>query len=217
MGGVVMRLKSAERPKTSDVIDVAVIDKNPLILRGLDQMLYEDGRMRLVMTSPDGAAFLESWGADPRGRRVDVLVSGWIMKRCNGETLLRNLAEEEAAPKVVIYTGEVTHAAITMARKVGAKGFIPKSDAPERLLDAIATVARGEDVFPEMEPIAAPLRELTPRELELLSALARGATNAELAEEFDVSVNTVKFHLRNLYDKLSVGNRAQAVALYLSL
>ncbi len=62
-----------------------------------------------------------------------------------------------------------------------------------------------------------PLRGVTPREFEPLAALARGRTNAQLAGELDISLNTVKFHLKNIYDKLGASNRADAVARYPAL
>jgi two-component system nitrate/nitrite response regulator NarP len=60
-----------------------------------------------------------------------------------------------------------------------------------------------------------PLAGLTDREREILLALSRGLTNQQLADSFEISLNTVKFHLKNLYGKLSVDNRAQAIARYL--
>jgi two-component system nitrate/nitrite response regulator NarP len=60
------------------------------------------------------------------------------------------------------------------------------------------------------------MSELTPRERELLAALSEGRSNAQLAARFDISIQTVKFHLKNVYEKLGIGNRAQAVALYVS-
>jgi len=62
----------------------------------------------------------------------------------------------------------------------------------------------------------APQTRLTERERDLLAALASGRTNAQLAKDLDISVNTVKFHLKNLYEKLHVANRAQAVARYMN-
>jgi two-component system nitrate/nitrite response regulator NarP len=61
-----------------------------------------------------------------------------------------------------------------------------------------------------------PFSSLTPRERELLAALSEGNSNAQLAARFEISVQTVKFHLKNVYEKLGIGNRAQAVALYVS-
>lgn len=61
-----------------------------------------------------------------------------------------------------------------------------------------------------------PIEQLSQRERTLLEGLSRGLTNRELAREFDISANTVKFHLSNLFDKLSVKNRTQAIAFYYS-
>jgi two-component system nitrate/nitrite response regulator NarP len=62
-----------------------------------------------------------------------------------------------------------------------------------------------------------PLENLTLRERSLLSALGSGHTNSQLAKDFGVSINTIKFHLRNLFEKLDVRNRAQAIALFLEM
>jgi len=62
-----------------------------------------------------------------------------------------------------------------------------------------------------------PLKELTARERELLAALGNGWTNLQIASRIGISLNTVKYHLKNLYDKLGVNNRAMAVALYMSV
>lgn len=74
-------------------------------------------------------------------------------------------------------------------------------------------------VFPFMN-VDAPMTEgmdaLTPRERDLLSALADGQTNSQIAHDLEISLNTVKFHLKNLYEKLGVNNRAQAVARFLA-
>ena len=87
------------------------------------------------------------------------------------------------------------------------------------MLDVCAEVAAGRMVFPFLDVRdlqTDPLFSLTRREKSLLEAMAKGRTNKELAAEFELSVNTVKFHLSNLYDKLGVKNRAQAISFYFS-
>lgn len=201
----------------SDVITVAVIDKNPLVHRGLAQMLDEDGRFALVMSAPDGEAFLRDYAARGVAAPVDVAVSGWVMpKGGDGKSLLRRIASVANPPKVVIYTGEMSDMALRAAIREGAAGLVHKSEPPERLLQAIATAAAGGRDFPAAARRQPPMEALTKRETELLSSLSQGATNIQLAEQLGVSVNTVKFHLRNLYEKLDVKNRAQAVAMFLS-
>ncbi|WP_340107247.1 response regulator transcription factor [Pikeienuella sp. HZG-20] len=205
---------SQRRPQP---ITVAVIDKNPLVHRGLDQMLREDGRFELVMSAPDGDVFLADYASRGVAAPVDVAVSGWVMPRGgDGKSLLQRISSMANPPKVVIYTGEMSDMALRAAIREGAAGLVHKSEPPERLLQAIATAAAGGRDFPAAARRQPPMEALTKREQEMLAALARGASNNQLADELGVSVNTVKFHLRNLYEKLNVRNRAQAVAMFLS-
>ena len=197
-------------------ITVAIIDKNPLVVRGLDQMLREDGRFELAMSAPDGEVFLAEYASRGVVEPIDIAVSGWVMPKGDGRSLLRRIGEMANPPKVVIYTGELSDMTLRAAVREGAAALVHKSEPPERLLQAIATAAAGGRDFPAAIRRQPPMEALTKREKELLSSLAGGATNNQLAEELGVSVNTIKFHLRNLYEKLDVRNRAQAVAMYLS-
>jgi two-component system nitrate/nitrite response regulator NarP len=100
----------------------------------------------------------------------------------------------------------------------GGAAFVSKNEDPGYLLDTVAEVARGRMVFPYLDVSrinANPLSTLTKRELEILSSLAAGRTNKEIASRKGVSTNTVKYHIRNLFEKLGVSNRGQAIALYL--
>lgn len=194
-------------------INVVLSDKNPLVLSGLKQLLTDDARFRLVATVSDGAQFLGVVERTP----FDVGVIGWVMPLCDGHGVLERLRDKPDAPRVVVYTGSADPHVSREVMALGGAGFCSKSEPPAVLLDTIASVAAGRMVFPFLDVRGLdrhPLHHLTTRERELLAALSSGSTNAELAKQFDISVNTVKFHLRNLYDKLSVRNRAQAVALY---
>jgi len=96
--------------------------------------------------------------------------------------------------------------------------LVSKSEQPDELLNIIESVAHGKMVFPYLDVKLIndnPLTSLSKRELEVLSTLAAGRTNKEIARELGVSANTVKFHIRNLYQKLNVRNRSQAISLYL--
>jgi two-component system nitrate/nitrite response regulator NarP len=101
----------------------------------------------------------------------------------------------------------------------GAAGSSGATAPVERLPDTCLAVAGGQMVFPFLdvrELQADPISQLTRRERALLEALSRGLTNKDLARDFDISANTVKFHLSNLFEKLGVANRAQAIAFYYS-
>lgn len=196
-------------------VRVVVVDKNPLVLAGLRQVFDADTRFRLVATVADGERFLEAVEAVA----FDVGVIGWEMPVLSGQAVLTVLRTRAHAPRIVVYTGRIDPAVPRMVMALGGAGFCLKSDPPQRLLDTIAAVAAGNMVFPFVDLrtlMDDPMLTLTGRERELLASLASGRTNAQLARAMGVSVNTIKFHLRNLYDKLSVRNRAQAVALHMS-
>lgn len=196
-------------------IEVAVIDKSPLVVRGLQSLFAEDGRFELVATASDGERLLDALDRF----RLDVVITGWIMPYCNGRTFLERLRDHERPPRVIVYTGDPDPTVPREAMRLGAAGFCAKNEPPERLLQVLEAVAGGSMVFPFMDVRgldADPLVNLTPRERELLGQLAQGRTNNEIAAALGVSPNTVKFHLRNLYEKLEVRNRAEAVALHFS-
>ena len=196
-------------------IDVAIADKNPLVLSALSELIDRDPRFNLVLTVKTSDAFLQSVART----RVDVGVIGWALPPDGGAAITESLRDQEGAPRIVVYSGGLDP---ELARKVmgyGAAGFCSKSEQPERLLDAIESVARGQMVFPYLDVRGLhrdPWEHLTRREKELLAALAKGDSNERIARDFGLSINTVKFHLRNLYDKLAIKNRAQAVAYYYS-
>ncbi len=201
------------------IIEVAIVDKSPLVLRGLKAMLVEDDRFSLAVSATDGERFLEAVDRI----RFDVAVIGWAMPYCNGRDVLEKLAERsEPSPRIIVYTGDSSPSTPREVLQLGGAGFCSKTDTPEHLLDVIENVARGQMVFPFMRPepgdgqTGSKVYKLTPREEELLNALGSGNTNAEIARFLGVSPNTVKFHLRNLYSKLDVRNRAEAVARHLT-
>jgi two-component system nitrate/nitrite response regulator NarP len=208
------RGRDGSEPAERHPIRVALADKNPLVRAGLKQLLIEDERFELVATASDGERFLEAIDRV----EADVGVIGWVMPYLDGFGVLKALRRIEDAPPVVVYTGADSPIVVREVMTLGGAGFTAKSDPPEQLLDSVAAVAQGRMVFPFMDLRRLnedPLAQLTPREREFLVALASGRTNAQLAHDFGTSVNTVKFHLKNLYDKLAVRNRAQAVALHL--
>lgn len=198
---------------TSELIKVAVVDKSPLVRTALDHLITEDPRFELVFVSADGEALLQ----DIEAIAPDVIVSGWVMSIGDGKYLLDHLQTFDSAPQVVIYTGAEGDFVPSLVMAHGGAAFVSKSEEPRDLLDTIAAVAHGKMIFPYLDVKKIhdnPLTSLTKRELEVLSSLASGRTNKEIAVELEVSSNTVKFHVRNLYQKLDVKNRSQAVSLY---
>ena len=204
------------RPAAVDQIDVAVADKSPLILAGLEKLLTDDRRFNLVLKVTDGEEFLEA----ARLHKFSIAVIGWQLPSIHARDVLRALSRQVSAPKIVVYSGTNDPAAPAETLQLGGAGFVSKRAPPERLLDVLASVAAGDMVFPFVDirkMRSDPLENLTLRERSLLSALGSGHTNSQLAKDFGVSINTIKFHLRNLFDKLDVRNRSQAIALFLEM
>ncbi len=199
---------------SSRPIDVVLAEKNPLLQSSLTQVFEDDERFRLVAVTADGERFLEAIERIP----FDVGVIGWEMPYLDGRGVLQALRNRADGPRVIIYTGNSNPDVPRQAITLGAAGFCSKREPASQLIDTVLAVAHGRMVFPfiDVSSLATdPLAVLTPRERELLASLASGLTNQQMASQLDISLNTVKFHLKNLYDKLAVGNRAQAVAFYL--
>ncbi|MSO71837.1 MAG: response regulator transcription factor [Alphaproteobacteria bacterium] len=192
-------------------IALALADKNPMVLEGLRSLFATDPRLRLAVSATDGERFLDAVERVP----FDVGVVGWVMPYCDGACVLDALRKRATAPRIIIYTGSADPDVPRQALALGARGFSSKSQPPQALLETVLAVAQGSMVFPFVDVRTLnedPFARLTEREREILAALPSGLSNAELARRLGISVNTIKFHLKSLYDKLGAKNRAQAVA-----
>ena len=196
------------------VVELLLADDHPLLLRGLRQLFDEDERFRVIATASDGERLLDAVRRFP----VDVVVMGWLMPYLDGAAVLKQLRAQAAAPRVVVYSGLEDPSLPRRVMALGGAAFCSKRVAPDELRDVVAAVAAGRIVFPyeAAQRVDDPLQALTGREVEILDALAGAHGMAPLAHALGISPNTLKFHLRNIYQKLGVANRAQAVALHLS-
>jgi len=195
-------------------IDVMLADSNPLVLSAMSEFFERDSRFSLVATTATAEGFLGTVMRVP----CDVGVIDWNLPVLGGARLIEVLREQETAPKLVVF-GNDTKDLPRLAMSAGAAGFAPRSGEVEGLLDTCAEVANGKMVFPFIDVRALqadPIQTLSRKERVMLEALSKGLTNRELSKELGISTNTVKFHLSNLYDKLSVRNRAQAIAFFYS-
>ena len=196
------------------VIRLLLADDHPLLLRGLRQLFNEDERFRVVAAASDGGRLLDAIERFP----VDVVVMGWLMPHLDGEAVLKTLRERSEKPRIVVYSGLEDPSVPRRVMALGGAAFCSKRVSPEELRDVVAAVAAGRIVFPyeAAQGESDPLAGLTEREREILKALAGAHSAGQLAHALGISLNTLKFHLRNIYQKLGVANRAQAVARYLS-
>ena len=195
-------------------ITVALADSNMLVLSAMSEIFDRDPRFSLAATASTAEGFLGTVMRVP----VDIGIVDWNLPALGGQKLIEVLRDHPDAPRILVY-GDNAGDLPRQALAAGAAGFTPRNGPVEGLLDTCAAVAAGQMVFPFLdvrELQADPIHQLTKREKALLEALSRGLSNRQLAAEFEISANTVKFHLSNLYEKLSVTSRTQAVAFFFS-
>ncbi len=193
-------------------ISVMLADSNPLVLSAMSEIFERDPRFSLVATSSTAEGFLGTVMRVP----VQVGVIDWNLPALGGAKLIEVLRDQDTAPKLVVYADEASDVP-RKAMSAGAAGFAPRSGAVDSLLDTCLAVSEGKMVFPYLdvrELQTDPIEQLSRRERTILEALSKGLTNKELSVELGITTNTVKFHLSNLFEKLSVKNRTQAIAFY---
>lgn len=195
-------------------IEISFGEGNALLLSALAELFEQDDRFSLMSSTASAEAFLQTALTAPSL----VGVVDWSLPTLGAERLIQIMREQESPMRVIVCTHGESKDLPKRAMACGAAGFFSHNDSPEQLLETALDVANGKMVFPylDVRDLHDPMQALTKTERALLSSLSIGRTNAELAADHSISINTVKFHLRNLYDKLSVKNRAQAIAFYYS-
>lgn len=201
-------------------IRVLVADDEPLVRSGLRAILESEPGVTVVGEADDGAAAV----AEARRTRPDIVLMDVRMPRVDGITATRLLGQfDGGGPAVIVVTTFENDDYVYDALRAGARGFLLKRAAADDYINAIRTVHDGESLlFPaairrlaarHAGPGGHQLAEahLTERETEVLRLVARGLSNAEIAAELVVGVETVKTHVRNVLAKLGARDRVQAV------
>jgi DNA-binding NarL/FixJ family response regulator len=181
--------------------------------------------IEVVGEAADGREALEL----ARALEPDVVLMDIRMPELDGLEATRRLARMDNAPRVLVLTTFDLDDYVYEAMKAGASGFLLKEVRPEQLADAVRAVAAGEalvapaitrrliEEFVRRRPPGsgppAEVAELTERELEVLTLVARGLSNGEIAAELFVSEATVKTHITHVLAKLGLRDRVQAVVL----
>lgn len=195
-------------------IEIMLADANPLVLSALSEIITADPRFSLVATAATAEGFLATVMRVP----VQVGIIDWNLPALGGAKLIEVLRDQVDAPRIVVYA-EDSGGLPRLAMTAGAAAYAPRSSDAATLLETCFDVSQGKMVFPYLdvrELQSDPIHQLSRKERAMLIALSKGLTNRELSAELGITINTVKFHLSNLYDKLAVKNRAQAIAFYYS-
>jgi len=199
---------SGSRP----AIRLIVVDDHPVVRDGIRGMLERDERMTVVGEGADGREAV----ALVRAVDPDLVLMDLRMPGGDGVAAIRELrADGRVRPRILVLTTYDTDRDIHAAIDAGADGYLLKATPRGELVDAVLRAAAGQSV---LAPIAARslvdrgrTEPLTERELQVLTAIARGGTNRQVARELLVSEATVKTHLLHLYPKLGVRDRTRAV------
>lgn len=193
-------------------VKVVIADDHPLILQSLRQALDAADDFDVVGQTDSGAHVLPLVGrATPDLVLMDVQMPGM-----DGLTCLDLLRQRYPEVKVVLISASGDQAQIQGALRRGASGYILKSIDPAELPTALRHALNGTAFYAvgggeTAEEHVSRTVGLTDREVTILKALARGLSNKQLSQELFVTEQTVKFHLSNIYRKLGVANRAEAV------
>jgi two-component system nitrate/nitrite response regulator NarL len=199
-------------------VRVLVADDHPLFREAVVRAVRERPEFELVAEVGDGRAALEAIVE----HAPDVAVLDVKMPQLTGLQVLNAVRRDGHATRVILLSAFLDGAVAFEGVAAGAAAYLSKEADRRRIMDAVAAVHRGETVFdPEIQAgLAAEIRargsterpSLSPREREVLGAIAEGRSAPEIGRELYLSTATVKSHLQSLYEKLGVSDRAAAVA-----
>jgi DNA-binding NarL/FixJ family response regulator len=197
-------------------VRILLADDHPVVRFGLRSLLDAEPDLQVVGEASNGRQAVDLC----RVHRPDVVLMDLRMPVADGTSATAALTAELPDISVIVLTTYDGDADILRAVEAGAKGYLLKDTPRDVLTDAVRAAARGETVL--APPVAARLLRrlrspatdaLTPRETEVLHAVARGRTNAQIGRELSIGEATVKTHLLRVFAKLGVDDRTHAVTV----
>jgi DNA-binding NarL/FixJ family response regulator len=192
-----------------------------------DHAIFRDGLRRLLESEPQFEVVGEAANGLEAVRmaqqiKPDVLLLDVAMPRMGGMEALAALREESA--RIVLLTAGIDSSDLLRAIQLGARGVVLKESATRHLINAIFRVMAGkyiigadiaDDLAHAIRDVRAPRFGLTPRELDIVTAVVAGASNKEIASRLGISLQTVKHHLTNIFEKTSATSRLELAMLAL--
>jgi DNA-binding NarL/FixJ family response regulator len=203
--------KREEPGQENGRLRLMIADDHVILRQGLVSVLAEEADFDFVAFAEDGQQALERYAA----LKPDVVLLDLRMPKRDGLEVTRELVSRWQA-RVLILTAFDHDEDLRQALKAGAKGYLLKDAAREEIADAVRTVAQGGSYLPAR--LASKLAdfmfrtELTERELAVLRLMCDGKSNKEIGAKLFISEATVKTHVKNLFSKLDVNSRSEAVA-----
>ena len=192
---------------------VAIVDDHSVVRIGIKYVLMTDSEFKFVGEADDGA------DAVPLVERVhpDILLLDVRMPGTDGISTLQAVLAKFPEQKVVMLTMSDAEEDVYQALSLGARGYVIKDNSPVNIINALKTVMSGELAVSEgvrsVYEARKSERGLTDREKEILILVSKGCSNVEIGDMLHLSPNTVKNHLKNLFESLGAADRAEAVAI----
>lgn len=192
---------------------VAIVDDHSVVRIGIKYVLMTDSEFKFVGEADDGA------DAVPLVERVhpDILLLDVRMPGTDGISTLQAVLAKFPEQKVVMLTMSDAEEDVYQALSLGARGYVIKDNSPGNIIGALKTVMSGELAVSEgvrsVYEARKSERGLTDREKEILLLVSKGCSNVEIGDVLHLSPNTVKNHLKNLFESLGAADRAEAVAI----
>lgn len=200
-------------------IRLLVADDQTLFRRALVEMLERSPRLTVVDQVGDGRSAVQR----ALELQPDVVVMDIRMPVLDGVEATRLILAERPATRILILTAFETDRHVLQALQAGASAYILKDSEPDALISGIVAVHAGQrivtgaaanrvvDMLTNSGPTRAYYDNLTPREIEILTLLASGLANKQIAHRVKISDKTVRNHISNIYEKVKVVDRSQAV------
>lgn len=203
----------------SSTIHVLLVDDHAVVRKGIRDFLEEDPTIQVVAEAGDGD---EAWALLSQ-RQPDVAVVDIRMPGLNGIELTKRIKAHYPNVRVLVLTAYDDEPYVFALLRAGADGYVLKTAESKELVRAVKTLASGKSVLdPEIAPkVIASLsgiqavESLSERELQVLKGVAKGWTNREIGRALSISDRTVQGHLANVFGKLNVASRTEAVTVAL--